>query len=60
MRSWRLRRERKMEMQPEPDATDPAAGTRMSMAARVCVLIVLAGAILALLAIFHLGFFAQP
>ncbi len=47
-------------MQSEPDATDPSAGMRMSAAALVCVLIVLAGAILALLAIFGFGFLSRP
>jgi hypothetical protein len=49
-----------MEMQSEPDVTDPSVGTRMSVAARICVLIVLAGAILALLAIFDFGFISPP
>lgn len=49
-----------MNMQSEPGATDPSAGTRMSAAALVCALIVLGGAMLALLAIFHFGFLSGP
>jgi len=47
-------------MQSEPDATDPPAGARISAAAGICVLIVLAGAVVALLAIFNFGFFSRP